>query len=81
MSFEEALKGYLDHIEQAIKDAGGDVIEALHGHKCGPDCWHHAAPCLGNTPEVCGCSFGYVKGHCPMCDNLGEQPKKKAPRG
>jgi len=21
-------------------EAGTDPIEAMHGHKCGPDCWH-----------------------------------------
>jgi hypothetical protein len=20
---------------------GADPIEAMHGHKCGPSCWHH----------------------------------------
>lgn len=29
------LTRYLDAIDQ-----GADPIEALHGHVCGPDCWH-----------------------------------------
>jgi len=26
--------------QRRIQDAGGSVVEAIHGHKCGPDCWH-----------------------------------------
>jgi hypothetical protein len=36
--------------DNRLEDAGGDVIEALHGHKCGPDCWHKARP-KPPTPE------------------------------
>jgi hypothetical protein len=27
-----------DYLE--LVSAGADPIEALHGHICGPDCWH-----------------------------------------
>ena len=26
--------------EEAVRAAGGSTIEAMWGHKCGPDCWH-----------------------------------------
>ena len=29
--------------QKRLDDAEGDIIEALHGHKCGPGCWHHMA--------------------------------------
>jgi len=29
------VKRYVRDVE-----AGADPIEALHGHVCGPDCWH-----------------------------------------
>lgn len=34
-TFFDALKTYL----KAVKN-GADPIEALHGHVCGPTCWH-----------------------------------------
>lgn len=27
-----------------LVDEGADPIEAMHGHKCGPDCWHKYEP-------------------------------------
>lgn len=33
-------------LREYVKDvkAGADPIEALHGHKCGPKCWHNMKP-------------------------------------
>lgn len=32
--------------ESAVRAAGGNFIEAMGGHKCGPECWHapHGTP-------------------------------------
>jgi hypothetical protein len=37
-------------VDKAIEDAGGDPIEALHGHRCGPDCWHKQGLWIGSKP-------------------------------
>lgn len=26
--------------DEAVRAAGGDLVEAMGGHRCGPDCWH-----------------------------------------
>lgn len=26
--------------DKALRAAGGDLVEAMGNHKCGPDCWH-----------------------------------------
>lgn len=35
--------------EEDIEAAGGDVVEAINGHRCGPDCWH-ACDGTGGSP-------------------------------
>lgn len=32
--------------EADIEAAGGDIGEAINGHRCGPECWH----AIGKTP-------------------------------
>jgi len=62
-------------IDQAIADADGDIIEAMHGHKCGPDCWHKMKPKDGSAtsrPEgfVCdGTCAGNELGDCNHVDS------------
>lgn len=41
-AFGDFLCGIAARIDKAIEEAGGDPIEAMHGHKCDADCWHNA---------------------------------------
>ncbi len=34
----EVVDGLREYVK--LVAAGADPIEALHGHVCGPDCWH-----------------------------------------
>ncbi len=36
----EFLKSLLDRWDERVEKAGGDPIEAIHGHVCGFECWH-----------------------------------------
>lgn len=41
-TFGDFLRSIAARIDKAIEEAGGDPIEAMHGHKCDADCWHNA---------------------------------------
>lgn len=56
MILRDTLKSLLDRWERRLEAAGGDPIEAIHGHVCGADCWHRQDPqqLLGLNTHVCG---------------------------
>lgn len=41
-AFLEDPRGVIADLRRYARDVegGADPIEALHGHICGPDCWH-----------------------------------------
>lgn len=48
---ERLLRAFYPDWDQRLERAGGDAIEALHGHVCGPDCWHNQSPPWGDGTQ------------------------------
>lgn len=47
MDFARAVEDFRDYLRRLKEHPDADPIELLHGHVCGPRCWHNLKPSGG----------------------------------